>query len=124
MYIPISDLTALRRLPWSRITAGREDGLRLTYHHCGTEYTITVMASGPIRITSQAAQTAEPYTIAYEPDDLKILAQLIYGFAVINPDPNEIGDRYESTSYTDSVQTLLRHILNLISDAHDLDQQN
>lgn len=122
MYITISDLTALHRLPWSRITAGREEGVRLTYHHAGAEYTITVMSSGPIRITSPAAQTAEPYTVAYEPRALSVLAQLIYGFVVINPDPTEIGDRYESNRYTDSVQTILRHIHNLISDAHDLDQ--
>lgn len=122
MYIPISDLTVLRRLPWSRITAGREEGVRLTYHHCGTEYTLTVMASGPIRITSPAAQTGEPYTVAYEPQALQILAWTLYGLIVINPDPTEIGDRYESNRYTDSVQTILRHINNLISDAHDLDQ--
>ena len=124
MYIPISDISKLRLLPWSRITAGREEGVRLTYIHCGTEYTLTVMASGPIRITSPAAQTGEPYTIAYEPQDLSVLAQLIYGFGVINPDPTEIGARYESNRYTDTVQTILRHINNLISDAHDLDQQN
>lgn len=122
MYIPISDLAKLRRLPWSRIRAGREEGVRLTYTHSGTEYTITVMASGPIRITSPAVVTGEPYTIAYEPKDLKLLSSLIFGFAVINPDPTEIGDIYQPNRYTDSVQTILRHILNLISDAHDLDQ--
>lgn len=122
MYIPISDLAKLRRLPWSRIRAGREDGVRLTYTHADTEYTITVMYSGPIRITSPAAQTGEPYTIAYEPRGLKLLSSLIYGFAVINPDPTEIGDIYQPNRYTDSVQTIIRHIHNIISDAHDMEQ--
>lgn len=122
MYIPISDLAQLRRLPWSRIRAGREEGVRLTYTHADTEYTITVMASGPIRITSPAVVTGEPYTIAYEPKDLKLLASFIYGFVVINPDPTEIGNFYKFTRYTESAQTILRHIINIISYAHDLDQ--
>ena len=122
MYIPISDLAKLRRLPWSRIRAGREEGVRLTYTHAGTEYTITVMASGPIRITSPAVVTGEPYTIAYEPRALKLLSSLIYGFAVINPDPTEIGDIYQPHRSTASVQPILRHTLTLTSDANALDQ--
>lgn len=122
MYIPISDLAKLRRLPWSRIRAGREEGVRLTYTHSGTECTITVMASGPVRITSPAAQTGEPYTIAYEPRALEILSLVIYGFVDINPDLPDNVDYYIDKGYTDSTKAIISHIHHLTSASHDLEQ--